>query len=263
VLDRYPEKIRYLKQENAGVAAARNTAVMAANAPFIFTLDPDDWLQEDCLEFQVRCLREHPEVDANYLNPVFRGGASNGSTWMDVYPSTGEVSFWSVAAGKTPPANPGSIIRRDALLRAGLYDTTLRSWEDFGMWLGILQSGGRITYSKAPLVNYRVREGSLKRKLRYMEDAVKVLDNIEATMPLTPQEHEALENRRRPAQLELERLRGKACVNRREWSAAKQHFEYCLRHAPTMKLRLVVLCLSLCPWLLVLFRASTATAPSR
>src|SRR5205807_1538639 len=92
VLERYPEKIRYLKQENAGVAAARNTAVLAASAPFIFTLDPDDWLQEDCLEFQVTYLCAHPEVDANYVNPVFRGGASDGSTWMDVYPSTGEVS---------------------------------------------------------------------------------------------------------------------------------------------------------------------------
>src|SRR5689334_9318776 len=61
VLHRYPEKIRYLKQENAGVAAARNTAVLAAAAPLIFTLDPDDWLERDCLEFQVGCLREHPD----------------------------------------------------------------------------------------------------------------------------------------------------------------------------------------------------------
>jgi len=249
VLERYP-KIHYIKQENTGVAGARNTAVREAKAPLVLNLDPDDWLEPECVESQVRFLQDHPELDVNYINPVYRGGALDGKSWMDIYPSVGEVSFLSVMTGATPPANPGSIIRKETLLRAGLYDTDLRSWEDFGMWLRILKAGGRITYSDAKLANYRIRPGSLTGELRYMEDAVRVLDNIEASLELTDEEHEALRRRKSAAQLDRERLRAKSSLERRDWSNARKSFEYCLQRRPTAKLRLIVACLKWCPWLM-------------
>jgi len=249
VIERY-DNVRYVKQENTGVAGARNTAVRAAKAPFVLNLDPDDWLEPGCLASQLSFMQANPEIDVNYINPVYRGGALDGKSWMDVYPSRGAVTFLSVMAGATPPANPGSIIRREALLRAGLYDAELRSWEDFGIWLKILKSGGRIAYSDAKLVNYRIRPGSLTGELRYMDDAVRVLDNVEALLELTKEEHDALQKRRASAQLDRERLRAKSSLQRGDWAGARKSFEYCLERCPTAKLRVIVACLKWCPWLM-------------
>ena len=45
--------------------------------------------------------------------------------------------------------------------RRGMFDESIRSCEDFDLWLRIVQKGGRIIYHRRPLVLYRRHEGSL------------------------------------------------------------------------------------------------------
>lgn len=50
ILNEYASKYDYIKiinKENAGVAAARNDGINAANGEFLFFLDPDDWLPDN------------------------------------------------------------------------------------------------------------------------------------------------------------------------------------------------------------------------
>jgi glycosyltransferase involved in cell wall biosynthesis len=248
----YQSRIRYIRQQNGGVSAARNTAVQAASAPLIVNLDHDDILEPEHLATQVSFMREHPHIDVSYVNLTFFGGGPlDGTLWMDHYPSDGEVSLRSVLAGRTCPSNPGSIIRRDTLLRVGPYDPNLNSWEDFDMWLRILAAGGTIAYNRDPLVRYRIHGNNLtSRRLCYMENAVRVLDKAEANLRLTPEEATALAARRKIAVCHLELLRGKEALRRREWPAARRHFEYCESQSPTPKLRAVLLALHWFPWLL-------------
>jgi len=261
VLEPYQSRIRYIKQANAGVSGACNTAILAAQFPLILRLDPDDILEPTCLESQVSFMHAHPEFDVCYVNSRFFGGSdADGRRWMDLNPSDGEVTFLNVMAGRTAPASPGSIIRRDALIRAGLYDTSLHSWEDFDMWLRILRSGGRIAYNREPLVRYRRRPGSLTvQDTRYMDCAVRVLDKAEAAWQLTADERTALERRREVAKFDLEILKGKAAIERRDWRTARDHFEYSLRRSPSLKLRAVVFALRWCPWTLNFLTRSRGT----
>ena len=261
VLEQYQSRMRYIKQANTGVSGACNAAILAAQFPLILRLDPDDILEPTCLESQVGFMQAHPEFDVCYVNSSFFGGSdSDGKHWMDLNPSEGEVTFLNVMAGRTAPASPGSIIRREALIRAGLYDTTLHSWEDFDMWLRILRSGGRIAYNREPLVRYRRRRDSLSAPdPRYMDCAVRVLDKAEAAWQLTTEERAALERRREVAKFDLEILRGKAAIERRDWRTAREHFEYCLGRSPSLKLRAVVFALRCCPWALNFLTRSRGT----
>lgn len=245
VLAPYQTRIRYIRQDHGGVSAARNTAIQAARAPLILNFDHDDLAEPELLGTQVAMMREHPGLDASYVNLVyFGGGRLDGTCWMDHYPSAGEVSLHSVLAGRTCPANPGAIIRRAVFSRVGLYDTALDAWEDFDMWLRILGAGGKIAYLREPLVRYRIHEENLtSRRLAYMENAVRVLDKVEATMRLTPEQAAALESRRRIATFHLEILRGKDAIQRRDWPDAIRHFEFCQAESPTTKLRAVLLAL--------------------
>ena len=59
----YQNSIAYIYQENAGVAAARNTGVLHSKSDFIFFLDADDYIYPDTLEKYVAVLQLNPEVD--------------------------------------------------------------------------------------------------------------------------------------------------------------------------------------------------------
>ncbi len=60
VVMRYP-LVRYVYQENAGLASARNTGLRHSRGKFLVFLDADDRLLPDALETGICCMREHPE----------------------------------------------------------------------------------------------------------------------------------------------------------------------------------------------------------
>ncbi|MDR3240538.1 MAG: glycosyltransferase family 2 protein, partial [Clostridiales bacterium] len=57
--EKYPENIIYIEQENAGVSAARNAGLDAANGEFIAFLDDDDIYDEKFLEKGAEFLKQH------------------------------------------------------------------------------------------------------------------------------------------------------------------------------------------------------------
>jgi len=63
VLQPYLDRIRYIYQENQGVAAARNIACQLAQGEFLAFLDADDYFLPSKLENQVACFDADPALD--------------------------------------------------------------------------------------------------------------------------------------------------------------------------------------------------------
>ncbi len=70
--------IRYIYQENKGVASARNKAISIANGEYVTFVDADDIILENKVELQLLCLENNAEIDIcicsleNFVDPNFQ-----------------------------------------------------------------------------------------------------------------------------------------------------------------------------------------------
>lgn len=222
-LGAYRDRIVYIKQENLGPGGARNAGIRAARAALIALLDADDVWEPDYLAVQVAALQRDPTIDVIYPNALVVGDAPvAGRIAMELWPSEGEVTFESLVAQR---CNVLVFVtaRRDAILRAGLFDESewLRGSEDFDLWLRIAKHGGRIAYHRRVLARYRRRNGSLScDPIGIFRRALRVLDKAERTLNLTPSEAEAICHARSRFLAWLCLYEGKSALRRGDAKAA-------------------------------------------
>jgi len=189
---RWRDKIVYVQTQNCGLAGARNNGIRAAKAELIALLDSDDTWEPNYLDVQVRKLDADPSADIVYpRSEMFGEGTTVGTCTV---PSTGEVTFCRLVQQKVSVV-VSVLARRAALERAGLFDDSLKSCEDFDMWLRCVKNGSRIVYHDEVLVRYRVRSDSLSADPVWMySNAEKVLQKMRTAVPLTDEERKMVES---------------------------------------------------------------------
>jgi glycosyltransferase involved in cell wall biosynthesis len=198
VLAPYRERIVYIKQENRGLSGARNTGIRAARGRYVALLDSDDLWEPDYLATQVEILERDPTIDVVSPNALIFGESPHaGSIYYDVNPSDGEITFERLVTQRCY-VWIGVTARRETVLRAGMFDESLRSVEDFDLWLRILKNGGRIVTHRRVLAHYRKRRGSLSSDPVWMcGHILRVLEKLDATLELTFPERKALMRQQR------------------------------------------------------------------
>ena len=247
-LEPYREEIVYAKQENAGVSAARNTAVRLATSPFIAQLDPDDlWLPE-YLEVQMDLMLKDSTLDVLYPNTIIFGDTyDSGTKGMTLSPSHGEVTFESVVTQECTVL-ACVLARRDTLIRVGLFDESLKSSEDFDMWIRILKLGGRIGYHRRVLARYRKRRDSLSANPIVMyKSALQTLAKTERSLPLTKREREVLFQSKFRLESMLSLQEGKRAFFEGDYSTAKERLRKANTYYRSLKIRCSLLLLGFAP----------------
>ena len=106
---------------------------------------------------------------------------------MEVCPSHGTVTFENLVTEQTQVLIVCAVVRKEIIEKAGFFDESLRSWDDYDMWLRIAHAGARISYHQTVIGNCRVgRPGSLgASELASTEAAIKILSTLESKLPLS------------------------------------------------------------------------------
>ena len=148
----------YLRNDsNSGAPFSRNRGIMAAKYDYIALVDDDDeWLPEK-LERQVEILAGSGE-DAGIVY-----------TWADAVDEAGNVHYQyrSVIEGNAVKEilntcfipSPSVVAKKEALVKAGLFDRNLPSCQDWDMWVRILSSGYTCRVVKNVETIYHIHKG--------------------------------------------------------------------------------------------------------
>jgi glycosyltransferase involved in cell wall biosynthesis len=122
----FTEKIRLVRQQNAGASPARNRGWKEAQGEFLLFCDADVVMRSDMLEKMVAALRAHP--DAGYAYSAFRFG------WK-LFPG----APWSADLLRRV-----NIAHTTSLVRAADFpgfDESIRRFQDWDVWLTMLARG--------------------------------------------------------------------------------------------------------------------------
>ncbi len=127
-------KVRLLRQDNTGPAAARNLGLGAVHGAFIAFLDADDLWEPTKLSRQMACFRVRPDLDAcvTHLQNICVDGVSAEAAFRH-----GHV------VGKPLPAFVMSTLlaRWSVFGRVGLLDPALRCGEDTDWFMRARERG--------------------------------------------------------------------------------------------------------------------------
>ena len=163
--------VRLIAQENAGVAAARNTGIRVAAGEYIALVDQDDLWLTDKLARQVEYLDEHPEIALVHSKIHFIDEAGEripDPDWAWVAPTFGQVLPELVKRNSICTCTV--LMRKRALEQAGLFRQELAPADDWDLWLRVA-AGHPIGFVDAVTACYRVHQGNESRNLLKMQEA--------------------------------------------------------------------------------------------
>jgi teichuronic acid biosynthesis glycosyltransferase TuaG len=163
VLDPYikEKKIIYVRQDNKGLAGARNTGMRAAHGEFIALLDSDDMFLPNKIERQVGYLIDHPECGVSYCNIAhFYEEEPEKLLKLSYEYYSGDEVFPQLLQENF--INPLTVVlRRSAIDQVGLFDESYKRSEDWEYWVRLAYRGVRFCYVPEVLAKYRMRKTSL------------------------------------------------------------------------------------------------------
>ena len=167
IRDKFPDVI-LIQQENGGNAAARNAGVDVAIGEYIAFLDADDEWLPDKIAYQVSFLRMHHGcavlLTRAYVHSdrarsfLFGLGAQDGARFL-----TYGDWFSRTAFRRFLPCCSSWVVRRDAFLALGGFDTRLRCAVDWQMLLRACGQGHGVAGLLRPLFRHHAQANSVSR----------------------------------------------------------------------------------------------------
>jgi glycosyltransferase involved in cell wall biosynthesis len=156
--------IRVIRQENKGLAGARNAGISISMGEYILPLDADNRLRPAQIEHGIRIL------DSNKAVGVVYGDAQRFGT------HTGRWEIGSFDAFRLLDCNyidACAMYRRSVWEQNGGYDGTMpvQGLEDWDFWIGALEHGWQFAYVPEVLFEYRTAEESMITRARPFQEA--------------------------------------------------------------------------------------------
>lgn len=157
-------RVKLIRQSNAGVSAARNAGASHTSSPFLTFIDQDDWLEPTYAAHMTAALRTSPDAAAVYCEAI-------------IHEDTGEVfaisegdhssEFFEALLNNVCPMSTGAVMmRREPFFQVGGFDPTLNNvGEDLDLWFKLARTS---RWAYVPLHLFHWRGHELNRSTQFV-----------------------------------------------------------------------------------------------
>lgn len=168
-------KAKVLKNPHGGPGATRNRAILAARGSWIAFLDSDDRWRPEKLSVMRRAIERDGTVDLWCHSEIER--KKEIDVILEHYKKFDKTisSFLSLYRQNTLSTS-AVVMRKSILLKAGLFDETLLSAQDYDLWLRVAMHG-KIDFVDDVLGESIIREGSISSQIDRRLSCLLVIGN--------------------------------------------------------------------------------------
>jgi glycosyltransferase involved in cell wall biosynthesis len=150
-------RLTILRQANAGVSAARNRAILAAQGQWLALLDADDLWETDHLACLMRAVETHQAKGrfvAAFCNARYHSSSSRTLLPGQLREMVIKDYFsFALALGGYVTATSATLLDREATIAAGLFPVGVALGEDIDLWCR-LALRGPLLYTAAQTMSY-------------------------------------------------------------------------------------------------------------
>jgi glycosyltransferase involved in cell wall biosynthesis len=164
--------VRYIRQQNAGLSAARNAGIRLASHPFVSFLDCDDEFLPHMIATLMSAFHSQPPDTGLVACATIRVDSHGNPIGEKRLPPVGSRVYTSADILMKTRFPCCVLARRACFDSAGFFDPELRSSEDRDMWIRIGLRHG-IYYLDQRLVRIRRHERNMSRDAGRMRAAMR------------------------------------------------------------------------------------------
>jgi len=154
-------RLRILKGEHKGIAAAANIGLSAVTAPLVARIDSDDIAAPSRLETQVQYMLQNPSIAAvgSYVRLIDPENRRLGLRTAPTDPAEIEVTLKT----RNCMCHPSAMIRTEAMRKINGYRSKFHNSLDYDLWLRLLDVG-QISNQAQELLLYRRHPSQVSAK---------------------------------------------------------------------------------------------------
>lgn len=164
--EKYGRSINYIRQENRGLSAARNTGIRNASGKYYQFLDADDLIDQTKISVQVELLQGIPGLAVAYCDYVRSAIDDEKVTFRRKTPLLDRQKPFDdlIMKWETEVSIPPHCFLFDAAFfnKHGIsFDESLPTHEDWDCWMSVFACKPHVVFIDRPLADYRVRSDSM------------------------------------------------------------------------------------------------------
>jgi glycosyltransferase involved in cell wall biosynthesis/SAM-dependent methyltransferase len=163
-------RISVVRQRNQGLAAARNTGWRATTSRYVVFLDADDRLVPEALATNLARFATTPDAAFVYGAYRFVDGAGRNPR-VAAFVGAGDDAHAAMLRGNCVGMHATVMYRRDRLDEVGGFDATLRSCEDYELYLRLTLRHG-IACGPELIAEYRRHDDNMSNDIPMMQRTV-------------------------------------------------------------------------------------------
>jgi glycosyltransferase involved in cell wall biosynthesis len=194
-------RVRIIRQENRGLAGARNTGIRHAQGEYIALLDSDDLFAPEKLQRHVEHLDRSPAVGISFSRSAFINDDGQPLGYYQM-PKLKGITTPDILCRNPIGNGSAPVIRRQVFQEIGtqqdrygviedfFFDDSFRQSEDIECWLRMaIQTSWRFEGIPEPLTLYRVNAGGLSASIpKQLASWERVIEKIKIYDPQLLQE---------------------------------------------------------------------------